>query len=44
VAAARGGAYTFGGGKGSRTGSGFSLERIALRGRMRGEQSSGFVV
>jgi hypothetical protein len=34
---ARGGAYTFGGGKGSRTGSGLSLARIALSVRMRGE-------
>jgi hypothetical protein len=34
---ARGGAYTFGGGKGSRAGSGLSLARIALRVRMRGE-------
>jgi hypothetical protein len=32
-----GGAYTFLGGKGSRTGSGLSLARIALRVRMRGE-------
>jgi hypothetical protein len=32
-----GGAYTFGGGKGSRAGSGLSLARIALRVRMRGE-------
>jgi hypothetical protein len=30
-------AYTFGGGKGSRTGSGLSLVRTALRVRMRGE-------
>jgi hypothetical protein len=28
----RGGAYTFGGGKGARAGSGLSLARIALRG------------
>jgi hypothetical protein len=33
----RGGAYTFGGGKGSRTGSGQSFARIALSERMRGE-------
>jgi hypothetical protein len=33
----RGGAYAFGGGKGSRTGSGRSLLRIALSVRMRGE-------
>jgi hypothetical protein len=35
---ARGGAYTFGGGKGSRTDSGLSLARIALSVRMRGEK------
>jgi hypothetical protein len=34
---ARGGAYTFPGGKGSRTGSGLSLARIALGVRLRGE-------
>jgi hypothetical protein len=33
----RGGAYTFGGGKDSRTGSGLRFPRIALRVRMRGE-------
>jgi hypothetical protein len=33
----RGGAYTFGGGKGWHTGSGRSLERIALSVQMRGE-------
>jgi hypothetical protein len=37
AATARGGAYTFGGGKGLRTGSGLSLARIALSVRMRGE-------
>jgi hypothetical protein len=35
VAVARGGAYTFGGGKGSRTGSGRSLARIVISVRMR---------
>jgi hypothetical protein len=34
----RGGAYTFGSGKGSRTGSGRSFARIALSVRMRGEK------
>jgi hypothetical protein len=33
-----GGAYTFGGGKGLRTGSGLSLARITLSVRMRGEK------
>jgi hypothetical protein len=32
-----GGAYTFGGGNGSRTGSSLSLARMPLRARMRGE-------
>jgi hypothetical protein len=36
----RGGAYTFAGGKGSRTGSGRSLLRIARRVRMRGENGN----
>jgi hypothetical protein len=34
---ARGDAYTFRGGKGSRTGSGLSLVKIPRRVRMRGE-------
>jgi hypothetical protein len=38
AAVARGGEYTFRGGKGSRTGSGLSLARIALSVRMRAEK------
>ena len=37
AAVARGGAYTFGGGEGSRTGSGLSLARIARKVWMRHE-------
>ena len=37
AAVAFGGAYTFGGGNGSRTGSGLSLARIAFRVRMGAE-------
>ena len=37
AAVARGGPYTFGAGKGTRTGSGLSFARIAFRVRMRGE-------
>jgi len=37
AAVALGGAYTFGGGKGSRAGSGLSLARIALKVWMRDE-------
>ena len=36
-AVARGGAYTLGGGKGSRTGSGLSLARMAFKVCIRGE-------
>ena len=38
AAVARGGAYTFGGGQGSRGGSGLSFPTIALRVRMHGDR------
>jgi hypothetical protein len=41
AAVARGGAYTFGGGNGSRAGSGLSFARIVFRVRSRVENGSG---